>query len=220
MAKTSAKNKKTTKTNKKSTNKKKNESLYVVIAILTIAVIGLSVGYAALSATLNITINKVTQSSITWNVQFKEETVTPTEYGTSSVGRTCGSATSGGQAVTVSETSLSKPGDGCRWQLRIQNTGDITAMLKSFTSVAPTISPSSTCTGAGAGSATMVCGNITYKLTTDADGNTLVTTSGIGTIASGGYKDVYLFATYTGSSTVSSVITQSGAQFQLYFEQN
>lgn len=217
MAKSNAKVKKNTKQTRTVSKKSKNENLYVIIAILVIVVVGLSVAYAALSATLNITINKVTQNPITWDVHFKSETVTgqvPTSV-TSTTGYECGSATAEGQTVSVANSKLSKPGDRCYWPLTIQNAGGITAKLGSIGVTDPT---GLTCTGKTENQPVMVCGKITYKITTDANGNTLLATNS--TIAANGQQIVYLQAIYN-SDTVSSVEeSQTGAKFSLVYNQN
>lgn len=222
--KSNAKVRKTTKQVKKNNRKARNEALYFIIALLVIIVVGLSVAYAALSATLNITINKVQQNPYTWAVVFKDETVNGVATGTSSTGLSCGDATSSGASVTVADTSLSKPGDKCRWTLTIKNTSSavpsgtgISAKLNSISATAPT---SVTCTGTGNDSLSMECGNITYKLTTDQDGNTLLAKNS--TIAAGGQQIVYLHAIYTGTgiNTGTDPIVQSGAKFTLVYGQN
>ena len=95
----------------------KNKSMIAIIAILVIALITLSIAFAALSATLNINFGNVNQTAQTWNVQFKDSTasVTATEGGTSATGRSCGTASVSATQVTVANTELSKPGDKCTW---------------------------------------------------------------------------------------------------------
>ena len=142
---------------KKAKFTKRNGKKFLSIAIAVMALlIGVTVAYAALSATINITVNKITQNAVTWNVAFATGTVTPTVGGTSSdVGRSCGNATVTATTVMVANTTLSKPDDSCTYELTIQNTGDIDAILSTITPVTPT---SATCTNSGA---SMVCGNIT-----------------------------------------------------------
>lgn len=216
MAKTNAKVKKNTKQARTVSKKSKNENLYVIIAILVIVVVGLSVAYAALSTTLNITINKVTQNPLTWDVHFKSESVTGTMGGeqTSTTGLSCGTATSGGAAVTVSDTTLSKPGDRCYWKLTIQNAGGITAKLGSITVTDPS---GITCTGKTTNQPTMACGDITYKITTDTTGSTLLAVNS--TIAASGSQIVYLQAIYTSDTVSSTAVNQTGAKFTLVYNQ-
>ena len=62
----------------------------------------------------------------------------------------------------------------------------------------------------------MVCGNITYKLTTDEAGSTLYKKGTA--LAVGATKDLYLVAQFTGSIS-STKVTQSAAGFTLVYGQ-
>ena len=64
----------------------------------------------------------------------------------------------------------------------------------------------------------MVCGNITYKLTTNSGGSTLLTTSA-GNLTAGSSLTVYLVAEYTGTTVNSSAVTQTGGKFTLVYNQ-
>ena len=192
----------------------KNKSMIVIILVLVIALITLSVAFAALSATLKINFGNVNQTAQTWDVQFNDSTtsVTATEGGTSATGRSCGTASVSATQVTVADTELSKPGDKCTWELTVENKGSIDATLTSVTPTAPT---SVSCTPSGA---SMVCGNITYKITTDAAGTTLLTSGGtLGNTT--GTLPIYLIAEYTGDGENMSAVTQTGAKFTLLYDQ-
>ena len=63
----------------------------------------------------------------------------------------------------------------------------------------------------------MVCGNITYKLTTDDVGTTLLTANA--SLETAKSQTVYLSATYTGTGLQSEAVTQSGAGFTLVYNQ-
>lgn len=192
---------------------KDRKNIYLSIVALVVAVIGLSVAYAALSTTLNISFGNVNQSAMTWNVGFQTGTVTGTASGTSATGRSCGSATVTADTVTVADTTLSKPGDTCTYALTIKNTGSIAANLATITPKAPTSVTCGTATGGK-----MVCGNITYKLTTDAAGNTILTTNKT-LAASTGTLPVYLVVSYTGADVNATEVTQSSAAFTLIYNQ-
>lgn len=190
---------------------KTNYKFVLLIAITS--VLGIAIAYAALSTTLTITTNKITQNALTWNVGFVTGTITPTAGGTSGTGRTCGSATVTASAVTVADTTLSKPDDSCTYKLQVKNNGGIAATLGTITPTKPT---STTCATASGG--TMVCGNITYKLTTDSAGSTVVTSSNF-SVAAGATKDLYLLVKYTGTTLNGSAVTQSAGKFTLTFNQ-
>ncbi len=186
---------------------------YVIIGVLSLSILGLSLGYAALSTTLKTTFGSVTQSAASWNVGFETGNVNATAGGTSATGRTCGAATVTNNTVSVANTTLSKPGDSCTYALTVKNTGSIAANLSSITATQPS---GTTCDVATVGR--MICGNITYKLTTDAAGATLLTTNKK-IAASTGTLPIYLVVTYTGSSLATTEASQVNASFTLIYNQ-
>ena len=189
---------------------RRNLQVILVAAILMIA--GISVAFAAMSTALTITTNSVkNDGTVTWNIGFTGSSATPTAGGTSATGRVCGNATITSTSVTVAQTTLSKPDDSCTYTLTIKNSGTITGTL---TNIQPTQPTSTTCSTASG--ATMVCGNITYKLTTDAAGNTALTTGG--TLAANATRTIYLSIKYTGT-TLGSAFTQSAGAFTLTYSQ-
>lgn len=194
----------------KNENKK---TMYIAICALILAVIGISIAYAALSTNLNIQSASITQNALNWDVHFQSGTVTPTSSGTSSTGRSCGNATVNATTVSTAATTLSKPGDTCTYALKVQNTGDIDANLATITPTAPNSTSCTTIDGAN-----MVCGNITYKLTTDQNGQNLLTTNR--TLAkTNGVLDLYLVITYSGTETNTTPVTHNGGSFTLVYNQ-
>lgn len=179
--------------------------------VLIILVLGIVVAYAALSTTLNLKFTGVTQNALTWNVGFTGSSATGTAAGTSATGRSCGAATITPTSVSVAATTLSKPDDKCTYALTIKNSGGIAARLSAVT---PTKPGSTTCATASGGN--MVCGNITYKLTSDAAGANVLKTQ---TLAAGASLSAYLVVSYTGTSLNSAAVTQSNATFSLAFAQ-
>ncbi len=188
------------------------KEMYIIISCLMVAVLGLAIGYAALSTTLKTTVSKVTQNPLTWNVGFSGSSATGTAGGTSGTGRSCGNATITAGAVTIADTKLSKPGDSCKWALTIKNSGGINAKI---TGITPTKPSGITCNTASGGN--MVCGNITYKLATTEAGTTVLSTGA--TVNAGASTTVYLIATYTGTTLNTAAVTQSGAAFAVVYSQ-
>ena len=195
-------------------NFKNTKNLRLALIAVVLGIVGITVAYAALSSTLSVTVSKVTQNIATWNVGFTGSTASASVGGTSSTGRSCGTATINATSVTVADTTLSKPDDSCTYTLTIKNNGTIAAKLSSITPTKPTGTNVTCGTASGA---TMVCGNITYKLTTDADGTTAVPTNT--TLNSNATQTVYLVVKYTGTTLNSSEVTQSNAKFALKYEQ-
>ena len=193
------------------------KSLYVVLGILCFAVVMLSVAFAALSNTLTINFGNVTQTVQTWNIGYNVPSgnlINAVKAGTSDTGLSCGQANVTRTTVTIANVSLSKPGDSCYWAIPISNMGSIAAELGSVAWTVPTSTSCSPNSGAN-----MVCGNITYKLTTDTAGSTLVTSSNFGTLNGSSGKTIYLHAIYNAATVNSSVVTQTNAKASLVFNQ-
>ena len=103
--------------------KKKNTQMFV-IAILAVAVLTMSVGFAALTQTIDISGN-VSVASSSWNIQFD----------TSSYQESAGSVSVAADNRTISGTSmtynvtLTKPGDFYEFTVNVKNTGTFDANL-------------------------------------------------------------------------------------------
>lgn len=201
---------------------KKNLSKIVIGLVIIVGMI--TIAYAYLSTTLTLKYNKITQSALTWNVGFVEGTIAATPDSTSSTGFSCGNVTATPTTVTVANTSLSKPGDKCVWELTIQNNGSIDATLETISATAPT-GTGVTCTIESANNM-MTCGNIIYKIASTATGYTLLTTTNktITKVTNGtpGTMTVYLLAYYNPTVTelnLGTAIVQNNAQFSLTFKQ-
>ena len=190
----------------------KDQNLKFILLVAAVLLLGVGIAYAALSTTLTITFGSVTQSALSWNVAFQGSSATGTPGGTSATGRSCGTATITATSVTVADTTLSKPGDKCTYTLNVKNSGTVGALLNTITPTAPT---STTCETATSGN--LVCGNITYKLTSDSGGATLLPTGT--TLAAGDTQTMYLVVSYNAAGVQSSTITQSGAKFTLSYTQ-
>ena len=203
---------------------RKKYSSMLLVALVSVLTVGIA--YAALSSTLTVTMNKVTQNALSFGPTISSCSKT-NDVGTSATGRTCGaiSATSGSTAVTVADTTLSKPEDACVYKCTIQNpTGYIPAKINS---IVPTDPSSNTCTKTNASSsasASMVCGNITYGIyaTASVSGTTITTTNFTTgqTLAANSTKDFYLVVRYSGTTLNTSAVTQSGGKFTFTFGQN
>ena len=184
----------------------------IIVTVLCACLFGLAVAYAALSTTLSITFNNVTQQALTWNVAFQGSSATAEASGTSATGRTCGTATITADSVSLADTTLSKPGDKCTYTLTVKNSGTVAATLATITPTSPTGIACETAT-----SGNLVCGNITYKLTSDSTGSTLLPTGT--TLAAGASQTIYLVAMYNADTLQSTAVTQNGAKFSLIYNQ-
>ena len=203
---------------------KDRQKLSIVIVALLGITIGLSVAYAALSTTLNVAVNTVSQSPISFGLTISCSLTTT--GGTSATGRSCGAVTnvSGGLSVTIADTVLSKPDDYCLYTCTIANGGDISASLGSITPTAPSISPSGAETCSASGS-TIDCTYIKYELCTAVSNannthtcTTALTTSN-GAVAGGASKTVYLLIKHDSQSMTSTTATLSNAKYVFTYNQ-
>jgi len=188
---------------------KKNRQTIIIVTILCACLFGLAIAYAALSATLQITFGNVTQNALSWEVGFEPGTVTGTKTGTNTI---CGEATATASTVSIANTTLTTLHDKCVYHFVVKNTGTVDALLASISAKTPSSVSCDTST-----TSQMVCNNITYRLTSDPQGlsllganNTLVNTTGT--------LDVYLSAEYTGTATGSASSQNSGG-FTLNYTQ-
>ncbi len=179
--------------------KERGIKILAVVALL-VSVIGLSIAYAAYSATLLVS-GTVTakKSADAWNVRFTAtdgtSTLTPTLVGHATVGT----------AATVTDTSISAfninffaPGDSVTYEFKVNNSGAVDASLSTITK------GSLTCAPKASGSATQteadnLCKDLTLELTKSPSGE--ITT---GTVLASGSAETYkLTVTWKSESTAS-----------------
>lgn len=191
---------------------KKRKDMYIYVLILVIAVVSLSIAYAAVRTTIKVNFGKTTGKPITWDVGFNEDIVTGIANGTSDTGRSCGNANVTKEDVIIELTTLSKPADSCTYPLVVENYGGIVANIASITPEMPT---GENCSLNGV--STMVCGNLTYQLSNDVDGNSKLENDQ--KVGINEKKTVYLIVTYTGANINETPVTQSKAGFKVNYAQ-
>lgn len=160
--------------------KKKNS---YVIPLLLLLVVTISIGYAALSTTLNINgTSKITKQS--WSVYFDTLTVT-----SGSVTPTTAATIDSGKTTVSYSVSLTKPGDFYEFSVVVKNAGTIPAKI----SAAPTLS--------GVSNAQDVYVNYTVKW---SDNSTIAAGN---TIAAGSTKTAKVRVEYDKNITASQLPT-------------
>lgn len=194
----------------KDQEKQENRQSIIIVTVLCACLFGLAIAYAALSASLNITFGSVTQNSLSWNVGFETGTFAGTKTGSSGV--VCGEATATTNTVSIANTTLTTLHDKCVYKLKVKNTGTVDALLASIAAKTPTSIACNTST-----TSQMICDNITYKLTSDAAGTSLLPDNTT-LVASTGTLDVYLTAEYTGTEAGNASVQNSGG-FTLNYTQ-
>lgn len=190
--------------------------VFTIIFVLVISIASISIGYAALSTSLSVTMNKITQNAMTWNIGFKTGTVSGTATANTSGSISCGSATATATTISGVAPSLAM-GDKCAYTFYIQNNGTIGGKISSINITKPT---GVTCSTSGS---TMTCGNIVYKLRyISATSNTLVAIGDTIAAKSGSTAtsiSVVLTIEHNGS-VETAAYTQSGFQYTINFTQN
>lgn len=169
----------------------------IAIVALLIAVVGLTVGYAAYSSTLNIN-GTANVDPASWKVNFGYKT------GDSLTGTTTGHATET-TAPTLADTTISgfdvtlkAPGDSVTYNFLIKNSGTLNAELANFTMGTLTCAPNE----GGKISpedATKLCRELKYTLAY-ADGSTITTST---TLNAGDSKELVLKLEWPSTSTLS-----------------
>lgn len=170
----------------------------IAIVALLIAVVGLTVGYAAYSSTLTIN-GTATVDPASWKVNFgyKDGTTsltgTKTGHATETTAPTLADTTISGFDVT-----LKAPGDSVTYNFLIKNSGTLNAELASFTMGTLTCAPNAS-SNISQEDATELCGELKYTLTY-ADGSTITTGT---TLDAGDSKELVLKLEWPSTSTLS-----------------
>lgn len=168
----------------------------IAIVALLIAVVGLTVGYAAYSSTLTIN-GTANVDPASWDVHFGYKT------GTSLTAEKVGNAVET-TAPTLADTTISgfnvtlkAPGDSVTYNFIIKNAGTLDAKLANFTMGTLTCAPNENST-ISQEDATKLCSELKYTLTY-ADGSTITTGTELSADAS---KDLTLKLEWPSTSTL------------------
>ena len=171
--------------------KENKKTLYSFVALsLVLSVIGISVGFAAMSTELNLN-GSASVTPATWKIKFNNLSSPTIDGGATVV--TAPTITSDTHIGNY-EVELTKPGDSVVYTFDIANTGSIDAELNTYTFATPTI------TGTGASAAsdeTIVRNNLIYTLTY-ADGSAINVND---TLDKGATKSLKLTVAYNATAT-------------------
>ena len=177
--------------------------LYGLVALaLVLSVVGISIGFAAMSTDLTIN-GSAEVVPASWDIKFKDLS-SPTITGDAEV-TTAPTITSdthiGNYAV-----KLTKPGDSVTYTFKVANDGTIDAKLTDFIKATPTL------TGTGstaAADATIVQNNFVYTITYSDD---TAITKNTDELDAGDYKTVKLVVGYKddASALPTNTVTISG----------
>ena len=171
----------------------------IAIVALLIAVVGLTVGYAAYSSTLTIN-GTATVDPASWKVNFGYKT------GDSLTGKTTGYATEN-TAPKLADTTISgfdvtlkAPGDSVTYNFLIKNSGTLNAKLANFTMGTLTCAPNEG-SNISQEDATKLCGELKYTLTYAGAGGSTITTGEI--LNPNNSKELELKLEWPSASTLS-----------------
>ena len=166
----------------------RNVKIYVIFA-LVISVMGLSIAYAAYSATLLIS-GTVTakKSSDSWNVHFESPdgstALTPTLGGNAKV---TSSATLTETKISDFEITFYAPGDSISYDFEVKNTGSVDATLNKITLGSLSCSKATGTQQGTAADANNLCGNLDMNIM-KFDGNNI----SIGDKIPAGSSEIYI----------------------------
>ena len=124
----------------------------------------------------------------------------------------CSDAYVSNTTVSLGDIKLGSKGQSCTYELTVENTGSVDAQLSEIAVKTPNDASCSNSTSS------MTCDNITYKLTTDKEGNNPLTTESI-IYSSNGTLNIYFTISYTGSKIYYKNVVQSNGGFTLVFSQ-
>ena len=179
--------------------KERGAKIIAIVALL-IAVVGLTVGYAAYSSTLTIK-GTANVDPASWKVNFDYKNGTNSLTGT-----TKGHATEK-TAPTLADTTISgfdvtlkAPGDSVTYNFLIKNSGTLNARLANFTMGTLTCAPNEG-SKISPEDATKLCGELKYTLTYAGAGGSTITTGEI--LNPNNSKELELKLEWPSASTLS-----------------
>lgn len=182
----------------------------IAIVALLIAIVGVSVGFAAMSTTLRIN-GSATMDTAHWKIRFKNLS-NPTIAGQAAVL----------QAPQLSDTvietysvKLTRPGDSVTYTFDVTNEStDMDAIIGTFTK------PNPICTGSGTkkdDDESIVCGNLVYTLKY-TNGGALVKKDD--TLNAGETKNLTLTIGYEGNTLPTNDVEITGLNIAIVYDQN
>lgn len=143
----------------------------VTIVALLVAVLGLSIGYAAYAENLKISGTVTARSSSnSWNVKF--ENISAAEFGGIANEMVAPELTS--TTISKFEVNFFAPGDSVEYNFSVENGGKLDAKLTAVTLGSLSCAPGNGSTKATAEEANALCADLTFALTY-ADGTEIKT---------------------------------------------
>ena len=194
--------------------KSKNYIVFGILA-LVVSLVAVSLAYAGFTQTLSIN-GSGTVKSVKWDVHFAN-LGTGVTTGTGTV-VTAPTIKTGSTSIGDYVVQLASPGDSVSFAFDVVNLGNFPAKLSGLTIGTPS------CSSSNQSNATVVCGNLTYKLY-DTTSNTEITAADNAVIAAKtGVRHLKVVLTYKSTTAASELptadVTVSGLGVSLTYTQN
>lgn len=182
----------------------------IAIAALLLSVIGISIGYSAMSTTLNINGTATMQTS-KWSIKFANLSE-PAITGDADV---VTAPTLTNTAIQTYSVKLTKPGDSVKYTFDVINgSEDMDAIIGTFTKNTPV------CTGSGDNAesdANTVCSNLVYTLQYSAGS---IDVQQGDTLDAGETRSMTLTIGYEGTTLPTNDVEIAGLDISMIYDQN
>ena len=178
----------------------RNNNKVIAVVALLLAVVGLSVGFAALSTTLSINGSATVQAS-TWDVHFLDGSLTKTMSSTISGTVSATTPTLSATTIGTFSVTMKAPNDTVNYIFSVTNAGTYNAKISSITI------PTPTCTSTDSTSKTNVCNNLSYTLKYYDNDTVGASVAKNDTLNAGATKKMILTLKYSDSVTAATLPT-------------
>lgn len=182
----------------------------LTLMVMIVAVLGLTVAYAALSSTLNIT-GAATLDAATWKLEFNSLSAPVLTGGAKVV---TAPTITGGTTLGTYNVTLTKPGDSVKYTFNVKNAGTINAKISSFTKAAK---PTCTSPTGVTIDATTVCNGLTYTLVY-TDTKAPVAQNDV--LAAGQTRNLTLTLAFDGNALPSNDVSITNLGITIIYTQN
>ena len=168
-----------------------NGGKIIAVIALVLAVVGLSIGFAALQTKLEINGTAEVTGGKTWDIKFVDSSLKVDKVGSAQSTDPTVSATT----IKDYKVTLAKPGDKVSYYFQVTNAGSFDAKLDSITIGTPTCSTAAFCSNL----------KYTFAYTTDNGGEAGTVPAVNDTLAAGETKWLVLSVEYLASSDASTL---------------
>lgn len=186
------------------------KAIIILISILFATGISVIIAYAALQKTLTVSMSKINQNALRFEVKLSSFDTVYGIKGSSSDKTVCKDAKINGNMVTGMESHFFSAGESCKYSLFVTNSGQIDARISNIEFTKPS---NTSCTISGS---TMECEDITYTLTHQSSGNKV----NVGELLNkGGSDNIDIKVEYTGYIASDYSFEQNGFSVTITYEQ-